>query len=47
MKITEHVRKYAVEQGIAEDKALDRGLKEKAAEFGKKARKFTRKHNHT
>ena len=33
MKITEDVRKYAAEQGIAEDEALQKGLEEKAAEF--------------
>jgi phosphomethylpyrimidine synthase len=36
MKITEDVRKYAAEQGIAETEALGKGLKEKSAEFGKK-----------
>src|SRR4051812_15128354 len=35
MKITEDVRKYAVEQGLAEDAALTRGLEQKAAEFAK------------
>ncbi len=33
MKITEDVRKYAAEQGIAEDAAIEEGLKQKAAEF--------------
>ena len=33
MKITEDVRKYATEQGIAEEEALNRGLDEKAKEF--------------
>ena len=33
MKITEDVRKYAAEQGISETAALEKGLKEKAAEF--------------
>ena len=33
MKITEDVRKYAAEQGIAEEEALNRGLEEKAREF--------------
>jgi phosphomethylpyrimidine synthase len=33
MKITEDVRKYAAEQGLAESEALESGLKEKAAEF--------------
>jgi phosphomethylpyrimidine synthase len=33
MKITEDVRKYAAEQGIAEEEAIARGLQQKAAEF--------------
>ncbi len=33
MKITEDVRKYAAEQGLAEEAALEQGMKEKAAEF--------------
>ena len=33
MKITEDVRKYAAEQGIAEEEALQRGLKAKSKEF--------------
>jgi len=33
MKITEDVRKYAAEQGLAEEEALKAGLAEKAAEF--------------
>jgi len=33
MKITEDVRKYAAEQSLAEDVAIERGLEEKAAEF--------------
>ncbi len=33
MKITEDVRKYAAEQGIAEEEALKRGMEEKSAEF--------------
>jgi hypothetical protein len=41
MKITEDVRKYAAEKGISEDVALDRGMKEKSAEFVEKVRKFT------
>jgi phosphomethylpyrimidine synthase len=36
MKITEDVRKYAAEQGLAESDALASGLKEKAAEFAEK-----------
>jgi phosphomethylpyrimidine synthase len=33
MKITEHIRKYAVEQGIAEEDALKQGMEEKSKEF--------------
>ena len=33
MKITEDVRKFAAEQGIAVDDALAKGLAEKATEF--------------
>ena len=33
MKITEDVRKYAAEQGVAEEEALRRGLEEKSKEF--------------
>ena len=33
MKITEDVRKFAAEQGIAEDAAIEEGLKQKATEF--------------
>ena len=33
MKITEDVRKYAAEQGIAESKALAKGMAEKSEEF--------------
>jgi phosphomethylpyrimidine synthase len=33
MKITEDVRKYAAQQGIEEDSAIEHGMKEKAAEF--------------
>ena len=33
MKITEDVRRYAAEQGMAEEEAVKRGLTEKAAEF--------------
>jgi phosphomethylpyrimidine synthase len=35
MKITEDVRKYAAEQGLAEDAAIEEGLKQKATEFTK------------
>jgi hypothetical protein len=33
VKITEDVRKYAAEQSLAEDEALNRGLEQKATEF--------------
>ena len=36
MKITEDVRKYAAEQGLAEEEALQKGLAEKSAEFVEK-----------
>jgi phosphomethylpyrimidine synthase len=36
MKITEDVRKYAAEQGVSENEALEKGLKEKSAEFVEK-----------
>jgi phosphomethylpyrimidine synthase len=35
MKITEDVRKYAAENGIAETAAIEQGLEDKAAEFAK------------
>src|ERR1700719_988550 len=35
MKITEDVRKYAAEQGIKEEAAIEEGLKQKATEFTK------------
>ena len=36
MKISEDVRQYAAEQGIAEDEALARGMEEKSKEFAEK-----------
>jgi phosphomethylpyrimidine synthase len=36
MKITEDVRKYAAEQGVAEEQALKAGMEEKAREFVEK-----------
>ena len=36
MKITEDVRKYAAEQGIAEEEALKKGMEEKSASFQKR-----------
>ena len=43
MKITEDVRKYAAEQGVSEEEALDKGLEEKSREFSKSGRSFTRR----
>jgi phosphomethylpyrimidine synthase len=36
MKIREDVRKYAAEQGIAEEQALKSGMREKRKEFVEK-----------
>jgi phosphomethylpyrimidine synthase len=36
MRITEDVRKYAAEQGIAEEEALKKGMEEKSREFNEK-----------
>lgn len=36
VNITEDVRKYAAEQGIAEEEALKMGMKEKSSEFTEK-----------
>ena len=36
MKITDDVRKYAAEQGISEKVALEKGLKEKSAEWSRR-----------
>jgi len=36
MKITEDVRKYAAEQGLAEEEALKKGMEEKSKEFAEK-----------
>jgi phosphomethylpyrimidine synthase len=33
VNITENVRKYAAEQGIEAEKALEQGMREKSAEF--------------
>ncbi len=35
MKITEDVRRYAAQQGITEEAAIEEGLKQKATEFTK------------
>jgi phosphomethylpyrimidine synthase len=36
MKITEGVRKYAAEQGVSEQEALQKGMEEKSREFTEK-----------
>jgi phosphomethylpyrimidine synthase len=36
MKITEDVRKYAAEQGVAEEEALKAGMEEKSRQFVEK-----------
>jgi phosphomethylpyrimidine synthase len=36
VKIAEEVRKYAAEQGIAEEEALKKGMEEKSKEFVEK-----------
>ncbi len=36
IKITKDVRKYAAEQGIAEEEALKKGMEEKSKEFVEK-----------
>ena len=36
MKITEDVRKYAAEQGIAAEEALEKGIEEKSCELTEK-----------
>jgi phosphomethylpyrimidine synthase len=36
MKITEDVRKYAAEQGISDEAALQKGMAEKSREFAEK-----------
>lgn len=35
MRITEDIRRYASEQGVAEEDAVRHGMEEKAAEFAK------------
>ena len=42
MKITEDVRKYAAEQGIAEEEALKKGMRSRRSSW-RKARRFTRR----
>jgi phosphomethylpyrimidine synthase len=36
MKITEDVRKFAAEQGLVEEEALQKGMAEKSVEFVEK-----------
>ena len=36
MKTTDHVRKYAAEQGIAEEESLKQGMEAKSKEFVEK-----------
>ena len=36
MKISEDVRQYAAEQGIAEEEALTKGMEKKSKEFAEK-----------
>jgi phosphomethylpyrimidine synthase len=43
MKITEDVRKYAAEQGLAEEEALSRGLQQKSDEFRTTGREIYQK----
>jgi len=40
VKITDGVRKYAAEQGIAEEEALKKGMEEKSREFSQKGSKL-------
>lgn len=40
MKITEDVRKFAAEQGITEETAIENGLQQKAAEFNEAGAKI-------
>ena len=44
MKTTEDLRKYAEEQGIAEEEALKKGWKKKPKSLPKMEMRFTRKH---
>jgi phosphomethylpyrimidine synthase len=36
MKITEEVRRYAAEHGLAEEEALKKGMEEKSRQFAEK-----------
>ena len=46
MKITEDVRKYAAEQGLAERKLLNQECRKRGKNSWRKALKFTRRHKH-
>ena len=43
MKITEDVRRYAAEQGIDAENALERGMKEKSEEFRRRGAQIYQK----
>src|SRR5438874_12198842 len=45
VKITEDVRRYAAEQGLADSEALEAGMQEKRKEFLEKGSELTRKPN--
>ncbi len=45
VEIAEDVRKYAAEQGLAEEEALQTGMEKKTREFNKAGRRFTRSVN--
>ncbi len=45
MKITEDVRKYAAEQGIAEEQALQTGMEQKARDFAEVGAEIYRRRN--
>jgi phosphomethylpyrimidine synthase len=40
MKITEDVRKYAAEQGVTDEEALQAGMEEKSREFAEQGAKL-------
>ena len=40
MKITEDARKFAAEQGVSEQEALQKGMEEKSREFADKGSEF-------
>jgi len=45
VKITEDLRKYAAEQGIGENEALEKGLRKSQSSLSRKVPKSTRKHD--